>query len=416
MKHHLTVAGLLLSVGVLASDWPQMLGPTRDGVVPGASVASFPEDGPARLWSRAIGAGFAGPAVVGDHVLLFHRQGTDEVLEAFDAASGETQWRSTTPTRYRDDFGFDNGPRVVPTVVGEHVLTVGAEGELTAWSLEDGKQLWQRDTRREFDVPKGFFGVATAPLVIDGRVLLNVGGSGAGIVAFDLGPSGDSGQGGKTLWKVTDDEQSYSSPTVALVGGKQLALFFTREGLVALDPEDGSVFTRFAHKTRIRSSVNAATPLVIGDRVFLSAEYGAGAVLLQLPERAGVEPTVLWKSSSSLNNHYATSVHRDGVLYGFHGRQESGPDLRAVELKTGEVLWSERRFGAGSILLQGDRLLVLSEGGELSLIAASPRGFDLLGRATVVEGLARAYPAVADGRLFARGSSELVAVQLAAAP
>ena len=401
----LALAIALLPTAAVGSDWPQLLGPNRDGVIPGKAIEAWPASGPKVAWTREVGAGFAGPAVAGQRVLVFHRIGGQEVLDALDAATGKSLWRSQTPTRYRDDFGFDEGPRAVPVVAGDRVITVGAEGALTAWRLADGVRLWQRDTRADFSVRKGFFGVATSPLVAEGVVLMNVGGQQAGIVGFDL-------ESGKTIWQSTSDEQSYSSPTIASIAGRPSALFFTREGLVAVAPSSGEVVARFAHKTRIRSSVNAATPVVVGQRVFLSAEYGVGAVLLNLPTERGAEPEPVWQSRRALNNHYATSVHHEGVLYGFHGRQESGAALRAVALDSGEVLWSEERYGAGSILLTGDRLLVLSEEGELTLALASPEQFRPLARARILDGVVRAYPAVANGRLFARGPRALVALEL----
>ncbi len=402
------LAGLVLAgvaVPATAQDWPQLLGPERDGTIPGPALEAWPDTGPPELWSRDVGAGFAGPAVARGRVLLFHRRGSEEVLEAFAAATGETLWRGSTTTRYRDDFGFDDGPRVVPVVAGERVFTVGASGVLTAWALGDGALLWQRDTRSEFDVPKGFFGVATGPLVVGNRLLMNVGGRGAGIVAFEAAT-------GETLWQVADDEQSYASPQRITLGGRPAALFFTREGLVAIDPADGGELLRFAHKTRIRSSVNAAAPVVVGQTVFLSAEYGAGAVLLELPGVIGGAPQTKWQSENALNNHYATSVHRSGVLYGFHGRQERGPDLRAVDHATGEVLWSERRFGAGSVLRSADRLLLLLESGALVLAEASRDAYRELARAQILEGTVRAYPAISGDRLFARGGSTLRAWKL----
>ncbi len=388
-----------------ASDWPQLLGPNRDGVIPGDPIEAWPSSGPRLAWSQPIGAGFAGPAVAGGRVLLFHRIGAEEILQAFDHETGKTLWRSAAATGYRDDFGFDEGPRAVPVIADGEVFTVGAEGTLSAWSLADGSRKWRRDTRADFGAPKGFFGVAASPIVIDRNVLLNVGGKNAGIVAFDR-------VSGNTVWQATDDEQSYSSPTLAEIGGKPAALFFTREGLLAIDPATGEVICRFAHKTRIRSSVNAATPLAVGNRVFLSAEYGAGAVTLELPSRRGATPEVVWTNGNALNNHYATSVHRNGVLYGFHGRQEGSPALRAVAFDSGKILWSEERFGAGSILRSGDRLLVLTEDGELLLAEASPDRFKPLARSRILDGVVRAYPAAAGGRLFARGPKKLVAVEL----
>ena len=214
---------------------------------------------------------------------------------------------------------------------------------------------------------------------------------------------------GAELWTATSDESSYSSPVGATLGGRRLALFFTRTGLVGLDPASGEVVFQKRWRSRLGASVNAATPLVVGNQVFLSSSYGTGAVLVGVEEAALVD---VWQGDDSMSNHYATAVVRDGVLYGYHGRQEYSPSLRAVDLQTGMVHWTEDRFGGGTITLAGARLVILRESGELMLAAASPDGFTPMARAQILPGVVRAYPALADGRLYARNTATLVAVDL----
>jgi hypothetical protein len=159
--------------------------------------------------------------------------------------------------------------------------------------------------------------------------------------------------------------------------------------------------------------VTAATPLVVGDLIFVSAQYGPGAGVLRV---TGSEITELWTSDEVLSNHYATSVHRNGYLYGFHGRQEFGPSLRAVELRTGRVLWSEEQFRAGSVTLAGNRLLILREGGELVLAEASTDAFTPIARAQILPPAVRAFPALSDGFFYARNEDTLVALDLRRQP
>jgi outer membrane protein assembly factor BamB len=401
----LPVALLVTLAGapIAAGDWPQFLGPTRTGVYDGPALAdTWPAGGPRVIWRKAVGQGFAGPVVAGGRVILFHRVANQEVVEALDAATGESQWRYAYPTAYRDDFGFDEGPRAAPVVAEGIVYTFGAEGQLHAVDLARGTRLWSVDTMRRFEVAKGFFGAGGSPLVEGGRVLANIGGRAGGIVAFDA-------KTGSVAWTATDHEASYSSGVGATIGGRRHALFLTRQGLVGLDPASGRVLFEQAWRARMAASVNAATPLAIGDLVFISAEYGPGAGVLRVD---GGRLIPLWTSNDVLTNHYATSVHHDGYLYGFHGRQELGPSLRAVELRTGMVAWSEERFRAGSVTLAGDRLLVLREAGELLIAAASPRRFTPLARAQVLTGVARPYPALSEGVLYARNEDTLVALDL----
>ncbi|MCY4638154.1 MAG: PQQ-binding-like beta-propeller repeat protein [Acidobacteria bacterium] len=396
----LLVAGTTLG----AQDWPHFLGPERDGHYSGPPLdRDWPGGAPRELWRRPVGEGFAGPVVSGGRLLLFHRLRGREVLEALDAETGDSIWRYDYPSNYRDDFGFDEGPRSAPVVAGDRVYTFGAQGQLHAVDLETGNGVWRVDTRARFRFRKAFFGAAGSPLVEDGRVIANVGGPDAGIVAFDA----DSGD---VLWTVAGEEASYSSPVAATFDGVRHALFFTRDNFVSLDPASGRERFRRSWRARIRASVNAATPLVTDDLVFVSAQYGTGAGLFRI---AGSGLDELWRSNDVMSNHYATSVHRDGYLYGYHGRQEFGPSLRAVALETGEVAWDVPRFGAGSVLLAGDVLVVMRESGELMLADASPDAFMPVARARLLRGTVRAYPALAGGRLYVRNDDTLLAVSLA---
>ena len=390
---------------IQASDWPQFLGPTRNGVYSASDLAaSWPPGGPAVLWQRSVGEGFSGPVVAQGRVVLFHRVRDRETVECLDADTGQLIWSFAYPTSYVDDYGGGNGTRATPAIAGDRVVTFGAQGVLHCLDFATGEKIWRVDTHSRFAVPKGFFGAACSPLVAGDRVLMNIGGTrrGAGVVAFDKST-------GKVLWTATNDEAGYSSPVTATIGGRDRALFFTRSGLVDVDPETGRVQFQFRWRARSNTTVNAATPLVIGEKIFLSASSRTGAVLLEL---RGNRPEKLWSSDEVLSNHYATSVYHDGHLYGFHGRQEYGPSLRCAELETGKLRWSQKGFGAGTLLVAGDRLLILREDGRLFLAPASPRGFRPTAEARVLSGTVRAYPALANGRLYARDGSQLVCLDL----
>ena len=391
------------TLGAQGTDWPQYLGAQRDGVYRGPALAeTWGPQGPRVLWRKEVGQGFSGPVVAGGRLILFHRVGNEEVVESLDVRTGTTQWRYAYPTSYRDDFGFDEGPRAVPVVASGVVYTFGAEGQLHAVDLATGKRLWSEDTMKRFRVAKGFFGAAGSPLVEDGRVIANIGGANAGIVAFEA-------KTGKVLWTATSHEASYSSAIGATIGGRRSAIFLTREGLVGLDPATGRIHFERRWRARMDSSINGATPLVIGDLLFVSAQYGPGAGVFQVN---GAVLTELWASDDVLSNHYATSVYSNGYLYGFHGRQEFGPSFRAVELKTGKVRWSQERFRAGSVTLAGNRLVILRETGELIIADASPDAFKPIARAQLLPETLRAFPAIADGILYVRNEKTLIAVDL----
>jgi outer membrane protein assembly factor BamB len=394
---------LAAAVGLSAEDWPPFLGPERNGVYRGPALAEmWGPQGPKVVWRKNVGQGFSGPVVAQGRVILFHRVGNEEVVEALDPRTGMTQWRYAYATTYRDDFGFDEGPRAVPVVANGVVYTFGAQGQLHAIDLAKGTRVWSVDTLQRYKVPKGFFGAAGSPLVEEGRVLANIGGPNAGIVAFDA-------KSGQALWTATNDEASYSSAVGATIAGRRVAIFLTRAGIVGLDPASGKVQFQRAWRARMAASVNVATPLVIGDLIFISAEYGPGAGVFRLD---GTMLSPLWTSDEALTNHYATSVYHDGHLYGFHGRQEFGQSFRAIELRTGKVRWTQDRFLAGTVTLAGDRLVILRERGELVIAPASPDAFRPLARAQILSGTVRAYPALSDGFLYARNDNTLICLDL----
>jgi outer membrane protein assembly factor BamB len=391
-----------------ASDWPQFLGPTRNGVYPGNDLAAtWPKDGPPVLWQKSIGQGFSGPVVLTNKVIMFTRVNEQEIVACLDATNGKQLWKYAYPTAYVDDFGFDEGPRATPCVANGRVFTFGAEGVLTCLDFGTGKLNWTVDCKKEFGARKGFFGIACSPLVEGSAVLLNVGGTdGAGIVAF-------SQTMGKVLWKTSDDEASYSSPTAATIDGIRYALFFTRAGLAALDPATGKIQFQYPWRSPMEASVNSATPLVINDLIFLSASYDTGAILLRVTNNTVAK---VWSADHLLSNHYATSVYKDGFLYGMDGRADPGmmprPSLRCVEMLTGKLRWSEDNLGAATVTLAGNDLLILTEKGELIRAEASPTAFKSKARAQIMPFQVRAYPALANGYLFARSKDKLVCVDL----
>jgi outer membrane protein assembly factor BamB len=396
------VAVTIFVLAGYASDWPQFLGPARNGTY-SAPSSEFSLKSARMLWKKDIGAGFSSPVLAGGKLILFHRIGNDEVVECLDAATGNRIWRFAYATAYRDDFGFDEGPRGTPAVSEGRVYTFGAEGVLHALDLGTGKRLWRVDTHPKFGVKKGFFGAAASPLVEGNAVYVNVGGpNGAGLVAFDV-------RDGKVLWTATNDDAGYSSPIAATIDGVRSILCFTRAGLVAADPASGKIRFQFPWRSRTNASVNAAVPIVSGNLVFLSASYGTGAVLLRV---SGNQIEKIWSSDESLSSHYASSVQKDEYIYGFHGRQEFGQNLRCIELKTGNVRWSVDGFGAGTVTLMGDRLLIVREDGEAVLARATPQSFEPQTKAKLLSGVVRSYPAVAEGRLYLRNQATLAAYSL----
>jgi outer membrane protein assembly factor BamB len=264
---------------------------------------------------------------------------------------------------------------------------------LSCINVADGSKRWQREVLKDFDVPSSYFGVGSTPVLSGKKLLVNVGGrDGAGIVAFNIAD-------GTTAWKATDEGASYSSPTVTAIDGKKLAIFVTRLNILGLDPETGKVRFRFPFGQR-GPTVNAATPLVIDGHLFVSASYGVGAVWARL---AGESAEELWRSDEIMSSQYTTCVFRDGALFGIDGRQDIPPArLRAFDPRTRKVFWTEEDFGAGNLILAGDKLLIMKTDGQLVLAAPDKAGFRKLASAKVLEGTAQPLPALAGGLLYVR--------------
>lgn len=375
-------------------DWPQLLGPGRNGIYTDSDVP-WPSQ---FAWQKEVGSGFAAPVIAGGKVILFHRKGKREIVEAFEAASGKTVWAFDYATAYRDDFGFDDGPRSAPTVAGGRVFTFGAEGVLHALDLETGAMLWRVDVHRQYDVPKGFFGAGCSPLVHGGKLYLNIGSKKAGVGAFDPAT-------GKLIWKASSHAMSYSSPVAAPFG----IVFFTREGILVTNPETGQVIFEKPWRARAHASANAASPLVDGNLLFVSSNYAVGAIVLDFSTSP---PTELWSSDDAISAHYATPVLKDGVLYGLHGPTQTGQQLRAVELRTGKVLWKMLASqNGGSVTLIKDHLMLIRDDGQIFKIRPRPDEVEVAGNFKALDGKIRAFPAVGNGLVCLRNTTTLACLR-----
>jgi outer membrane protein assembly factor BamB len=420
MRCKLSVSLLLGYIAVCATvrdgsagDWPQILGPNRNGVaVDERIVASWPDGGPAVLWQRSTGSGFSGVSVSRGVAVLFHRVGDEEIVEAMNALTGERLWKTSFAAAYVPSYTSDDGPRAPPVVIRDRVYVYGAIGNLRCLDLKSGKTLWERNTYEDFnskkyfrgEPPEGYFGLASSPIVEGDKIIANVGGDakGAGIVAFSL----DTGQ---TIWTATSERASYSSPVATTVDGKRHVIFVTRLNVVSLDPATGDVRFRFPFG-RIGPTVNAANPLVFDGRVFVTASYGIGSVLARI-EGDGAE--IVWQDAEIMASQYTTCVEHDGHLFGINGRQDGPPpDLTCFDPKTRKVAWTQPSFGYATLLKAGDKLLIVKTDGTLVLAATNVDEYEELARARICETTIRALPALAGGLLYVRDTRVLKCLDL----
>jgi outer membrane protein assembly factor BamB len=406
------LVALALQGGAAAGDWPQILGPARNGVAAADERLAdrWPEGGPPQAWKRDVGAGVAGVAVVGDRVFLFHRVGDREQLEALDAATGETVWSDGHATSFVPQVGGSDGPLCTPVVHDGRVVVFGAQGMLACVEAASGRRVWQRATHRELDANEGYFGAGATPLVVAGRVIVNVGGrkGDAGIAAFDLAT-------GDTLWTATREGASYSAPVSVTIGGVEHVVMVTRLSCLLLDPATGDVRWSFPFGQR-GPTVNAASPVLLGDAEFLvTASYGIGSVCAAFDAR-GVTP--LWQSTDALASQYATPVLVAGSLFAIDGRDDVPPaSLVCLDPATGKVRWREEGFGYGTLLVADGKIVIAKTDGEVLLVRPDATRLDVLARARpfagdIRGGPLRALPALANGRLTLRNDRTLVALDV----
>lgn len=401
---------LLIQGAVHAGDWPQWLGPNRDGSTDEKIAPWKQELKP--LWRQPVGEGHSSPVVAKGRVYLHTavkgKDKTEEELSAFDAVTGKPLW-SKTYERGKFKSLFGNGPRGTPAVVDGKVYTFGITGMLTCFDAEKGTQLWQLDTLKEFKATNLFFGSSGSPLIVGDRILLNVGGKGASIVAIDR-------NSGKVLWQKLDDKATYASGIVIKRAGVEQAIFLTAKGLVSLSPEDGKVFWENPLVDALNES--STTPVVVGDTLFASSvTYGGmGLKLLDTPKTPSAKQE--WMKPE-LNCYFSTPV-AVGKDYLYVVAATKPPavkmfcTLRCIEASTGKELWNRPNVGKyhASLLRTGDnKMLLLEEGGTLILFDPNPNEYKELARAKIC-GNTWAHPALADGRLYIRDGKELTCVVL----
>ena len=391
---------LFPAVFVRAGDWPQILGPHRNGIADMEKISTdWPSSGPPVVWKRDVGSGNAGVTVAKGKAILFHHITGDkdgDVVEAIDVTNGKTLWST----------GFGNrceGPFCTPLIHDDRVILVGNDGGMHCVAFDTGKELWSHALLKEFHAPPGYFGVGSTPVVEGDNVLMNVGGEkGAGIVAFAL-------KDGSVVWKTGNELASYSSPIIVTRNGVRHAIFITRLNLVSLNPTTGE--QRFTLPFGKRGpTVNAATPLAIDDHLLLTANYEIGAVWASFGDN-GVH--TIWENDDTLSSQYPTPAYYDGFLYGIHGRDDVGvAELRCIEPATGKVQWAEKDFGMATFILADKKLLIQKTDGELIIAEPNAKSFRKLNNAKVANTLTRALPALANGFYFVRDAKTLRCVDL----
>lgn len=390
-----------LHADAITHDWTSFFGPTSNAVSSETNLLKeFPESGPPLVWEMEKGTSYAAPAISGERLVYIHRVGDKERIESLNAETGQLYWQEEYGTDFSDRYGYNNGPRASPVIDGDRVYTYGAQAKLQCRALESGELIWQRDISREFKLKQDFFGVAGTPLIEGDLLIVPVGAPGGPTVAaFDK-------LSGKMVWGAgTEWGSGYSSPVPAVVHRERRLFVFAggesrppTGGLMMIEPLSGRVDLTLPWRSKTYESVNASSPVVVDNRVIISASYQTGAAMIEVPATGRRE--VAWVNPS-FDLHFTTAIHHEGYLYGFVGRNESDAALVCVDLKTGQEQWravpewketvvangrpteiDESTF-RGSLLRVDDRFLAIGKHGHLLWLQLDPEGYQILSRASL---------------------------------
>jgi len=386
---------LLLSSTGLAADWPQWRGPARDGISPEKGLLkSWPAEGPRLAWkAQGLGEGYSSFAISGGRLFTQGQRGNQQFVLALDANTGKKLWEAPNGTAFRERRG--HGPRGVPTVDGDRLYALAADGALTSLETASGKPVWSLNVVQRFGARVIHWGISESPLVDGERLIVNAGGSRASLVALDK-------RTGKPLWQSQSDEAGYSSAIAFDLGGARVIAAFTGEAAVGLAANNGELLWRY-DKVSNRTA-NIATPIYRDGHVFFSSDYGTGCALLKLArEGGGVKATEVY-FNGDMRNHYSTSVLVGDHLYGF-----SSAVLTAMEFQSGRVAWRDRSVGKGSVIYADGHLYCFSERGVMGLVEATPAGYQEKSRFQIPPGEFPTWtpPAIAAGKLYLREQDNL---------
>ena len=390
------------------TDFHQFLGPRRDAVIDGPSLARDWQTSPPReLWRRPVGAAWSSFAVVGSAAVTQEQRGSEEAVVRYDLATGEPIWSTSYPGNFETVIG-GSGPRATPTIHDGRVYAYGSTGTLIALSLADGSTLWQQETagRRPGNEPGKTiptmpeWGYAGSPLVTDALVIVAPGGGeGGSVAAFDRIT-------GEPVWSAGDDPAAYASPMLAELLGQPQVVVRHIGSVTGHDPTDGRVLWRAEWPGY---QPNVAQPVVYGDdRLLVSSGYGIGSVLFQLTRDASGEITVskVW-DSLRLKAKFSNPVPHGNLLYGL----DDGV-MTAIDPTTGERRWKRGRYGHGQILRVGDLILAQTEKGDLILVEPDPEELRELGQIKVLDGKSWNTFAVSGSYLLVRNADEAACYEL----
>lgn len=392
-----SISNSKLSVQAAEDAWPGLLGPNRDGHSSGPALSTeAPTADLKPTWTLPAGQGYAGAAIANDRAVLYDREANQDRVRCVEVGSGKILWTRNLIAGYAGGIDSDHGPRCTPSIAQDRIVLCSAAGEVTVLSFQDGEVLWSRPLRKEYQADDGYFGAGSTPLIVGDRIIVNVGGKKAGVVALALAD-------GKTLWTAGDYDSSYASPVLftAENSSYSIAIVPTRLKTVGIRTDSGQVVWEFNFGQR-GPTVNAATPIFVNDQLFLTASYGIGSRSYSVSaDGSNVDAK---HDGELLSSQYATPVAVNGFVYGSDGREDMGSEgFKCLDLSKERVAWHQPGLPiCHTIAVNKTQLLLLGIDGSLRLIAADSQAYKPYWTTRLGSGTYRALPALCADKLFVR--------------
>jgi outer membrane protein assembly factor BamB len=378
--------------------WTEFRGPGRTGVYTETEIMTeWPSGRLPLLWKRPVGGGYASIVVANGTIFTIEQRRKREVVAAYDLDSGREKWIHGWDADFREVLG-GNGPRATPVWHDGLIYALGAAGELLCLDAQ-GKRIWSRNILLENQAENIEWGMASTPLVVDDKVIVLPGGMGKSVVAYDR-------MTGNPIWKALDDKQAYTAPQLATLAGRRQILVVSARRLMGLAVEDGALLWEYPWVTY--QGISVAQPIVTADnRVFISAAYDHGSALVEINRNGETfEARTVW-ANKSMKNKFSSSVLYEGSIYGF-----DDAILACIDAATGDRKWKGGRYGYGQLLLASGYLVISSENGEVALVKANAEKYEEIARFPAIEGKTWNIPAIADGRLIVRNTTEMACFRI----
>ncbi|MGI6457740.1 MAG: PQQ-binding-like beta-propeller repeat protein [bacterium] len=366
-----------------SEDWYQYHGPQRDRISTESDWnAEWGAEGPPVKWRAQVGIGFSSIAVRDGKVFTMGNTNDEDTVWCFDADTGKVIWKFSYPCELFPNM-HEGGPGGTPTVSETRVYTISKDGQMYCLDVNSGEQVWFHDLKKLLNTEMPRWRFANSPYLEEGKLIVD-----AGVIAA-LEP-----ETGRVIWKTKNYGSAYSSAVVFDVHGRRCIVALPESGLVLLDAASGKELGFYPWETMY--GINAATPVVHENKVFISSGYNKGAALLAVDDNFSLQE--IW-NSREMRNQLNASVYWEGHLYGFDESM-----LKCLNFNTGEEKWRKRGLGKGSLMLAGDKLIILSERGTLVIAEATPDEYQEISQAQVLEGRCWTVPVLADQKIYCRNA------------